>query len=55
MGKKFIETSGKPKVTSWILDKREIDQLDRNKEPVICGFADSGFLTSKFKSTSFRI
>jgi hypothetical protein len=33
------------------LDKGEVDELDRNKQPVLLGFADLGFLNSGFRST----
>jgi len=42
------------KQTFWILDKGDVDQLDRNKEPVLYGFADMGFLNSRLESPSFQ-
>jgi hypothetical protein len=55
MWQKLARASGKPDRTLWTLDKDEVDQLDKNKEPAIDGFAYSDFLDSGFKSASFGI
>jgi len=39
--------------TLWILEKGKVDQLDGNKEPVVYGYADLGFLDSMFSSINF--
>ena len=48
--RKLVRASLKLQQTLWILEKGEVDQLDRNKEPVLYGFADLGFLNSGFKT-----
>jgi len=52
---KIVRASGKLEQTLWVLEKDEVDQFDGNKEPIVYGFADLGFLNSRFESASFRI
>jgi hypothetical protein len=49
------QPAGKPEQSLWISEKGEVDQLDRNKVPVLFGFADLGFLNSRFENASFEI
>jgi hypothetical protein len=48
-----MRASEKLEQTLRILDKGEVDQLDGNKEPVLYGFADLGFLNSRVSSINF--
>jgi hypothetical protein len=48
-----MRASEKLEQTLRILDKGEVDQLDGNKEPVLYGFADLGFLNSRVNSINF--
>ena len=52
---KIVRASGKLEQTLWVLEKDEVDQFDGNKEPIVYGFADLGFLNSRLESPSFGI
>jgi hypothetical protein len=52
---KRSEAFARSKGTLWILDKGDVDQLDRNKVPVLFGLADCCFLNSRSASTISQV